>query len=64
MTNKEKEKLFWNCIHYGEILTVKNFNFTLGNIYMTLFHIKCNGKRHIFIKRNGKIIHHEEIKED
>ena len=64
MTHKEKEELFWKCIHYGEVLTAKDFDFTSDNIYITFFLVKYNGKRYIFIKRNGEVIHYEEIKED
>ena len=64
MTHKEKEILFWKCINYGEILTAKDFDFTSDNIYITFFLVKYNEKRYIFIKRNGEVIHYEEIKED
>lgn len=64
MTEKQIDNLFWDSCHYGKIIKVEDFTFENEEIYISIVVIEYEGKKHLFIKRNGVVIHYEEIKED
>lgn len=64
MTEKQIDNLFWDCMHYGKIIKVEDFTFENEEIYISFVFIEYKSKKHLFIKRNGEVIHYEEIKED
>jgi hypothetical protein len=64
MTEKQIDNLFWDCCHYGKIIKVEDFTFENEEIYISIAVIEYEGKKHLFIKRNGVVVHYEEVKED
>lgn len=64
MTEKQIDNLFWDCTHYGKIIKVEDFTFENEEIYISIVFIEYKGKKHLFIKRNGVVIHYEKVKED
>ena len=64
MTEKQIDNLFWDSCRYGKIIKVEDFTFENEEIYISIIFIEYEGKKHLFIKRNGVVIHYEEVKED